>query len=207
MKTWEWHTFFAEQRARHGKVVFSVAELANAAQTSLHAVNTELGRLIDRGLITRYAHGLYGPAQDVAPEDILPQLDPGAYITGFHALHRHHLVTQVPTEATCFTNRRHNRRADRITPVGKLRFIRVPAAIYAKAVDQVLAPPEQALCDFVWLNLRDGVEPQSLVTFRNLNALNRRRLNHVLRRYQQPVRNILGRITGIGSAGKSGGSD
>jgi hypothetical protein len=198
MKTLEWQSFFAEQRARHGKVVFSVAELANAAHTTLHAVNTELGRLTRRGLITRYAHGRYGPAENVAPEDILPQVDPGAYITGFHALHRHHLVTQVPTEVTCFTNRRHNRRADRITPAGKLRFIRVPATVYAKAADQALAPPEQALCDFVWLNLRGGFEPQSLVTFRNLNALNHRRLDQILRRYPQPVRNTVKTICGVG---------
>jgi hypothetical protein len=203
MKTLEWQNFFAEQRARHRKVVFSVAELANVAQTTLHAVNTELGRLVHRGLVTRYAHGHYGPAQDVAPEDILPQVDPGAYITGFHALHRHQLVTQVPTEVTCFTNRRHNRRADRITPAGKLRFIRVPAAVYAKAADQVLAPPEQALCDFVWLNLRGGFEPQSLVTFRNLNAVNRRRLNQILRRYPQAVRNTVERISGVDQPGRA----
>ena len=66
MKTLEWQNFFADQRAQHAKVVFSVAELANAAQTSLHAVNTELGRLVGRGIIHRYAHGRYGPTQGVA---------------------------------------------------------------------------------------------------------------------------------------------
>jgi len=203
MKTLWWQSFFAEQRARHGKVVFSVAELANAAQTNLHSVNTELGRLLRRGLITRYAHGQYGPAQDVVPEDILPQVDSGAYITGFQALHRHHLVTQVPTEVTCFTNRRHNRKADRITPAGRLRFIQVQAPIYAKAADQVLAPSEQALCDFVWLNLKDGVDPQSLVTFRNLNSLHPRRLTRILRRYPEAVRINVGRI--VRFTGTTGG--
>jgi hypothetical protein len=195
MKTLDWHNFFAEQRALHGKVVFSVAELANAAQTTLHALNTELGRLVRRGLITRYAHGRYGPLQGVAAEDILPEVDPGAYVTGFYALFRHHLVTQVPTEVTCFANRRHNRRRDRVTPAGKLRFIRVPAAVYAKPPNQVLASAEQALCDFVWLNLRDGIEPQSLVTFRNLDALSHRRLKRILRRYPEKVQNTVGSIT------------
>ena len=41
MKALDWHNFFAEQQAAHGKVVFSVAELANAARTTLHALNTE----------------------------------------------------------------------------------------------------------------------------------------------------------------------
>ena len=197
MRTLEWQSFFAEQQARHAKVVFSVAELANAAQTTLHAVNTELGRLVGRGLITRYAHGRYGPTQGVTPEDVVPEVDLGAYITGFYVLFRHHLVTQVPTEVTCFTDRRHNRRADRVTPAGKLRFICVPAAIYAKPADHVLAPAEQALCDFVWLSLRDGIEPRSLVTFRNLDALNRRRLTKVLRRYPEQVCDTVASIGGI----------
>ena len=198
MKTLAWQNFFAEQRERHGKVIFSVAELANAAQTTLHAVNTELGRLVARGLITRYAHGRYGLTKGVTAENILPALDRGAYLTGFYALFRHHLVTQIPTEVTCFTNRRHNRRTDRVTPAGKLRFICVPASLYAKPVGRVLAVAEQALCDFVWLNLRAGVEPQSQVTFQNLNTLSRSRLDRVLRRYPEEVRSVIGRTVGAG---------
>ena len=194
MKSLEWQSFFADQQARHGKVVFSVAELANAAHTTLHALNTELGRLVRRGLIARYAQGRYGSTQGVAPEQVVPEVDRGAYVTGFYALFRHHLVTQAPMEVTCFTDRRHNRRKGRITPVGKLRFLRVPAPIYAKPPDRALAPPEQALCDFVWLNLRDGLQPRSLATFRNLKTLSRRRLNRALRRYPEQVRNVVSKL-------------
>ena len=171
MKTLEWQSFLAEQSAKHGKLVFSVAELANAAQTTLHAVNTELGRLMKRGIIRRYAHGRYGLARGVDPEHIVSAVDPAAYVTGFYALYWHHLVTQVPTEVTCFTNRRHNRKADRITPAGNLRFVRVPARVFAKPTASVVASGEQALCDFAWLNLRDGIDPRSLVTFQNLGEL------------------------------------
>ena len=195
MKALDWQSFFAEQRALHGKVIFSVAELANAEQTTLHTVNTEVGRLVKRGLLTRYSQGRYGPTQGVAPEDILPAIEPGAYVTGFYALFRHHLVTQVPTEVTCFTDRRH-RKADRATPAGKLRLIRVPASVYSKPGERAIAPAEQALCDFVWLNLRDGVEAQSLVTFKNLETLSRGRLNKTLRRYSESVRNTVDRIIG-----------
>jgi hypothetical protein len=184
-------------------VVFPVAELANAAQTTLHAVNTELGRLVRRGIIHRYAHGWYGPSQGVDPEAILAAVDPGAYITGFYALYRCHLVTQVPAEVTCFTHRRHNRKSDRITPAGKLRFICVPASVYAKPAEQLIAAPEQALCDFAWLNLRDGVDPQSLVTFRNLDTLSRRQLNKALRRYPEKVWNAVGRIAGTAAGADS----
>jgi hypothetical protein len=203
MKTLEWQKFLSDQRAEHGKVVFSVAELANAAQTSLHAVNTELGRLVRRGIIHRYAHGRYGPAQGVGPEDILWAVDPGAYITGFYALFQYHLVTQVPTEVTCFTHRRHNRKSDRLTPAGRLRFICVPPGVYARPEDRVIAPAEQSLCDFAWLNLRDAIDPQSLVTFQNLDTLSRRRLDKALRRYPEKVRTTVARITGTAAGTNS----
>ena len=125
--------------------------------------------------------------EGVTPEDLLPALDPGAYITGFYALFRHHLVTQAPTEVTCFTNRRHNRRPGRITPTGRLRFICVPGSVYAQPGEGMLAPAEQALCDFAWLSLREGIEPQSLATFRNPHTLSRQRLDRVLRRYPENV--------------------
>jgi hypothetical protein len=159
-------------------------------------VNTELGRLVRRGLIRRYAHGRYSPSQGVDPEAVVAAVDPGAYITGFYALFRCHLVTQVPMEVTGFTHRRHHRKSDRITPAGKLRFLCVPACVYAKPENQVITPAEQARCDFAWLNLRDGIDPQSLVTFQNLNTLRRRRLNKTRRRYPEKVRSTVGRITG-----------
>ena len=60
---------------------------------------------------------------------------------------------------------------------------------------------EQALCDFAWLNLRDGIEPQSLVTFRNLDSLNHRRLKQILRRYAAKVQDAVARISGGLKAG------
>jgi hypothetical protein len=145
-------------------------------------------------VIQRYAHGRYGPTQGVKAEDVLWAVDRGAYITGFFALFQHRLVTQVPTEVMCFTSRRHNRKFDRFTPVGKLKFVCVPARLYARPREQVIAPAEQALCDFVWLSIRDGVEPQSLVTFRNLKSLSARRLERTVRRYPEKVRSTVGRL-------------
>ncbi|PWU17389.1 MAG: hypothetical protein C5B50_11425 [Verrucomicrobia bacterium] len=195
MKTLEWLNFFSEQRRFHGKVIFSVAELANAAHTTLHAVNTELGRLLAKGVLARYAQGRYGPAHDVGAEDVVQAMDAGAYITGFYALSRHNLVTQLPTLVTCFTNHRHNRQTSRSTPAGRLKFVCVPRAVYSKPAEAALAGPEQALCDFVWLNTRDGVDPQSLVSFQHLDRLNRRKLVKQLRRYPAAVQDAISRIT------------
>lgn len=138
----------------------------------------------------------------MVPEALVSQIDPGAYITGFYALFRQHLVTQVPIEVTCFTDRRHNRKTDRLTPAGKLRFVRVPSAIYAKPAQRIVVSGEQALCDFAWLNLRDGIEPQSLVTFRNLDSLSHRRLKQILRRYPGKVKDNVESIIGVAGARK-----
>jgi hypothetical protein len=192
MKTLAWQRFFAEQREQHGKVVFSTAELANVAQTSLHTLNTELARLVQRGLITRYAQGRYGPPQGVDAQTVVASIDPGAYITGFYTLFLNHVVTQVPTEITCFTNRRHNRKDGRVTPAGRLRFICVPACIYKKPSGATSA--EQALCDFFWLMLRSGIEPQSLVTFRNLHSLKLRKLQIHLKNYPERARQAVGQL-------------
>ena len=156
------------------------------------------------GLIARYAHGRYGPTPGVNPEDVLPEVDSGAYVTGFYALFRHHLVTQAPTEVACFTDRRHNRRADRVTPAGRLRFIWVSRSIYDKPAGQALAKADQALCDFVWLSLRDGIEPRSLVTFRNLAELNWRRLDRMLRRYPEQVRKTVEELVAAGATASAG---
>lgn len=192
MRALAWQQFFAEQRERHGKEIFSVPELANAAQTSLHAINTELGRLAKRGLITRYAQGLYGPPQGVEAQIVIESIDSSAYLTGFYALFLKHMVTQVPTEITCFTNRRHNRRADRVTPAGRLDFICVPACIYRKPLGATSA--EQAFCDFCWLTVRAGIEPQSLVTFQNLQRLKRERLRSYLKNYPEKVRQAVAEL-------------
>jgi hypothetical protein len=195
MKLLEWQNFFAEQRTGHGKLVFSVAELANAARTTLHGVNTELGRLLQRGIVERYAHGRYGPTQGVTVEDILPAIDRGAYLTGFYALFHYHLVTQSPTEATCFTNRRHNRKRNGLTEKGNLHFICVPPPIYARRAAGIIATAEQALYDFAWLSLRAGTDPENLVTFRKLETLNQARLQKISHRYPKDVRDAVTRLT------------
>ena len=91
-----------------------------------------------------------------------------------------------------------NRKPDRISPAGKLRFICAPGSLYSKPPEGTLAPAEQALCDFAWLSLRDGIEPQSLATFRNLHTLRRRRLDQVLRRYPENIQDSASRIMRAG---------
>jgi hypothetical protein len=194
MKMLEWVRFFEAQQQRYGKRVFTVTELANAAQSAPQALNVELSRLMKRGLMRRYARGRYGAVAEISPEELLPFLDSSAYITGLYALHRHNRVMQAPVEITCFTNRRHNRSRERSSPLGKLVFVCVSPRIYSRPAQGLVAGPEQALCDFLYLTCRKSLQAQSLVTFRGLESLNRGRLSRMLEHYPETVAAAAARI-------------
>jgi hypothetical protein len=195
MKARDWHRYLETERKTHGKVVFTVTELANASGSTPHVLNVELDRLCKQGIIVRYARGRYGLPDAVTTETLLPHLDAQAYITGAFALHRHNLITQMPVEITCFTNRRHNRSRVRTTPVGRFTFVCVQSPGYAPPNEGVVAGPEQALCDYVFLMRRLGVAPASQVTFRNLHQLGATAVQELAHRYpqrtQQALREIL----------------
>jgi hypothetical protein len=194
MKALEWHQFFQAQQERHGKRVFTVTELANAAQASPRVLSVQMARLLKRGLVRRYAQGRYGPATGVSLEDVLPLIDSSAYATGLYALSRHNLVTQVPFEITCFTNRRHNRSRERQGPLGKLVFVCVSPRVYARPAKGLVAAPEQAFCDFLYLTGRKSLAAETLVTFRNLGSLRTRILDRILARYPRTVGEAVQRI-------------
>ena len=148
MKAVEWGRFLTEQRARYGKGVFSVTELANVADASPTVINVQLGRLVRQGVIRRWAPGRYGLPEGVTAEELACAIDGDAYVTGGYALARHGLITQQPREIECFTSRRHNRSRRRSTPLGTLVFICVSPRIHARPADGSLAPPEQAFLSF-----------------------------------------------------------
>ena len=200
MKTLEWQQYIEEQGRVHGKNLFTVAELANAARTSPQALNVELGRLRKKGLIVQYGRGIYGHKDSVTPEQLVPYLDSRAYITSTSAFYRHGLLTQVPMRFTCFTNRRHNRSRERSTPLGPFVFVCVKEPIYRPPSSGVVAPPEQALLDFVYLMRRGGVDPGEIVGFRGLDRIRPSLVKQISRRYPSTVRNQALHILGMNTA-------
>lgn len=171
MRAVEWMQFLAEQKARHGKTVFSVTELANVADVSPAVANVQLGRLVRQGVIRRWVPGRYGLPEGVTAEELALAIDSAAYVTGSYALARHGFITQQTREIECFTNRRHNRSRRRSTRLGTFVFVCVSPRIYSRPLHGTMAPPEQALCDLVYLLRRRGLDPRSLYTFRRLDRL------------------------------------
>jgi hypothetical protein len=198
MKALDWMKYLESQGRQYGKTLFRVAELANVAGRNAHALNIELARLVKKEVLVRYATGVYGLPNRASLEALVSVLDGGAYLTGIVALSRHNLVTQMAHEITCFTNRRHNRSRTRMTPFGRIVFVCVHPRIYQKPPEGFMAPPEQALCDFVHLNLRQGLEPSTLVTFRGLKGLSKKILNKLWEHYPSKVKQKTMELLGQG---------
>ncbi|MFW6152436.1 MAG: hypothetical protein ACOC6C_05620 [Verrucomicrobiota bacterium] len=197
MKALKWQRFFQEQRDRHGKALFTPTELANADGCSADSIRVALQRLVAQGIIQRYTDGRYGLPDAVRVEDLVPSLDSVAYITGMYALYRRRLVTQRPSEALCFTRRRHNRSRVRATPLGRIVFVCVSGRVYEHPGSPAIAGPEQSFCDFVYMCRRQHLPPDALATFRNLDSLDSERLNAHLSRYPATVRVVATRLAGL----------
>lgn len=194
MKTTKWQKFFEEQKEVHNKKLFTINELVNVSGTTSEALNVELYRLMQRNIVDRYARGVYGLKNEVEQENLVRYLDEKAYITGFFVLERHGMITQIPSKITCFTNRRHDRSRERITPIGRYEFVCVNETIYVPPKEGIMTEPEQALFDFVYLMRHNGVNAQSIVTFRNLHRLNESLLLEIVHRYPGTVRAQVSRI-------------
>ena len=194
MKANVWRKFLEERRDQHKKVLFTVTELANVAGVSRATLNVELARLREQAILVKYAHGLYGLPGAVTAEILVPAIDSHAYVTGHYALHVHNLVTQVPTTVTCFTDRRSPRARERCTPVGRLVFVCVHSGVYAPIPGGPVAPPVQALCDYVYLSRRQGVRPEALVTFRQLQHIRTPDFLDILARYPMTVQKHVERL-------------
>ncbi|MFA5042800.1 MAG: hypothetical protein WC381_08080 [Kiritimatiellia bacterium] len=179
--------YLEEQRRAHGKVLFTVTELANVAAVSRPVLNVELARLRRQGVIEKYAHGVYGLPNVITPAMLVAALDSHAYLTGSYVLYMHNLITQAPTRITCFTDRRSPRACERITSVGHFIFVCVRSRIYAQPAEGVVASPAQALCDFIYVTRRQGKLTKGMVTFRGLTAQAIPELDSIIARYPVTV--------------------
>lgn len=203
MKMLKWQRYLEDQRQTHGKLVFTITELAHVSGSSRRVLNVELNRLCKNGIIARYARGLYGLPGVLTPQILLPAMDSHAYLTSDYALQYHGLITQNITTMTCFTDKRNPRSRERTTPLGRFVFVCVSGFRYNRPDEGVIADPEQALCDYLYLMRRRGVRPESQVTFRNLQMLSDSRLDELLGRYPGTVGKDLKSLVNFGKTERS----
>ena len=60
MRAIDWQQFLQQQRDRHGKVVFTPTELANASSQDWPSLKAALRRLVDRGVMLTGGGALLG---------------------------------------------------------------------------------------------------------------------------------------------------
>jgi predicted transcriptional regulator of viral defense system len=141
----QWVRLLEKQYREFNKPVYSVTELASLSGLARHSLLVQLSRLVKKGVMVRYGHGLYG-ISEYSPEQVIAYLDSSAYCTGHYALFKYGFVTQIPTTVTCFTKRHHCR--NRIVSAGpdRYEFIKPAPRIYSYP-ESGMASPEQAFCD------------------------------------------------------------
>ncbi len=194
MQAIDWQKALQKQRDKYGKVVFTVTELSNMSSLAPKSLKGALSRLAKRGIIQHYTKGRYGLPGAARVEDLVHSIDPSAYVTGMYALYQHQLITQAPTEVSCFTNHRHNRSRVRVTPLGHIVFVCVTGSVYSHPQKNIVVSPEQAICDFVHLCRKRGVSPPDIVTFRNLHRLDSDLLQGRLKKYPTTVKDDIKRL-------------
>ncbi|MBN2187969.1 MAG: type IV toxin-antitoxin system AbiEi family antitoxin domain-containing protein [Chitinispirillaceae bacterium] len=181
----QWVKLLEKQYREYNKPVYTVTELASLSGSARHSLLVQLSRLVKRGVLVRYKHGLYGIAQ-YPPEQVIAYLDPSAYCTGHYALYKQGFVTQIPSTVTCFTKKHHCR--NRIFSAGpdRYEFFKPASRIYSHP-GSGMAPPEQAFCDYVYFCRNRGFKASSVSTFRKLSSLDKQKVEKLLAHYPKTV--------------------
>lgn len=160
MRALEWHRRLTDLAGRHGKRLFTRAELANLAGSRIPVAHMQITRLVSVGVLRRYVRGLYGLPGLRDAGELVAALDPSAYVTARHGLFLHGALEQVPSVITAFTCRAWRRRRVE-TALGPVVFTRVRAPIHRCPLKGGVATAEQCLLDWVWVLLKEGLDPES----------------------------------------------
>ena len=208
MKTLEWQSFLAEQSAKHGKLVFSVANLRMLPQRRSMGEHRAWASDESGASFAALRTALRSDAGSRTRNTSFRRWTRRLTLRLLHAL-LHHLVTQGPTEVTsspiaAITRSRPDQPAGpEICPRACTRFFQ------ADGLGGSIR--EQALYDFAWLNLRDVIDSRALVTFENLGEPGPRAVEEVFATISstspdrspgitEPPRTRFGRCSAIRSA-------
>jgi predicted transcriptional regulator of viral defense system len=148
-----------------GSDVILASELANKYKLPVPSVQKALLRLRDRGLVSRVAEGVYANklVRDVAAADFIRILRPNSYVSLESALSHWGLSTQSPVALTCVTT---GKPKEYRVPEFEIRFKTISRKLYwgfaekqTRYTTYLLAEPEKALLDWIYLSLQGGSRP------------------------------------------------
>lgn len=146
-----------------GRSVFTTRQIAALRGGSVSATSQALARMEHRGLVKRVTRGVWCIPDDprFSPHSLVPLLAGGhrAYVSLISALHLHGLMEQIPQIVYAVTTG-HTR--ERATSVGTYSYHRISPGLFAgfdwygERQDFLVATPEKALFDSLYLSSRKG---------------------------------------------------
>ena len=146
---------------RLGRPVFTTMEIASLSGRSSSAATQALDHLRKQGFLLKVYRGIWAEAGNpyLSPYAVIPFLLPTdrAYVSFISALNLHGIIEQIPQETT-LASTAHTRRIR--TAVGAFSVHRVAPSFfdgfgwYRKTGDFLIAEPEKALLDCLYLSAR-----------------------------------------------------
>lgn len=153
----------AQALRRIGSPAFTTRQIATLRGASLSATSQALARMEERGLVQRVSRGVWCNPDDpgFTPYMLVSLLAGGhrAYVSLISALHLHGLIEQIP--ATIFAVTTGHTRI-RETSLGSFSYHRIHPHFfmgfgwYGKSQSFLIATPEKALVDALYLSSRKG---------------------------------------------------
>ena len=161
----------------------------------LPSVWKALSRLAEQGLLSRVAKGIYVNrlVRDSSPEDFIKLLRPNSYVSLESALSHWGLSKQSSVALTCVTT---GNPKEYRTPEFTIAFRTVSKRLYWGFIEKqtryskyLIAEPEKALLDWIYLTLQAGLRPSlDEIEFKSID---KQKLTKYSSKYPSTVRNTL----------------
>lgn len=146
-----------------GSPAFTTRQIATLRGGSLSATSQALTRMEERGLVKKVTRGVWCNPEDprFSPYSLVPLLAGShrAYVSLISALHLHGLIEQIPEIVYAATT---GPTRVRKTSVGSYSYHRIHPHLFAgfdwygKRQDFLVATPEKAIVDSIYLSSRKG---------------------------------------------------
>lgn len=175
---------------RNGKPIFNFAELMRLTALSASSLRRAIHRLMQKGLIHKLGKGLYANSFNTPSlEEVACVLYPPAYISLESALFMQSILEQAPQIVTCVSM---NKTKTFHTTLGDIAYHHIKRELFLgyKIDDRVLiALPEKAALDFIYLQRQNGLEPK--FNEWNCENLNLDEINSSLRAYSKTMQDYV----------------
>ena len=142
-----------------GQPFFHLSDLMKLGELTRETARKNAQRLLAKGFLLRVGPELYANGLSLPTIEAAACVLRVAYVSFEHALFLHGVLDQAPYLVTCATLGRPGRVK---TALGEIEYHRIAPRLFTgfePSAGVLLATPEKALLDLVYLRLRRGEEP------------------------------------------------